>query len=157
MRRRSALAALVVIVLAWNAALLAAPAGKRPRLAGITYLAGALVCHQQPERSFHRGGAQYPVCARCLGLYLGAVIGVLGWVMFAGLRVSPSRRGRRIVQDTRLIRRALIVAAVPTITTVALAWAGIWDGSNAVRAWLAVPLGAVITASIAAVAAGDLR
>lgn len=147
----------MAIALTWNAALFAAPLGERPRLAAITYLAGSLVCHQQPERSFHRDGAQYPVCARCLGLYLGAIAGVLGWAALAGVRASPSGRAQRVVGDPRLVRRALLFAAVPTLATVALAWAGAWDGSNIVRAALALPLGAVVAACIAAVAAGDLR
>jgi uncharacterized membrane protein len=37
----------------------------------------ALVCHQQPERSFFFFGASVAVCARCLGIYLGATIGLL--------------------------------------------------------------------------------
>ena len=41
------------------------------------YIAGALICHQRPERSFHVWGVQWPVCARCLGLYAGAAIGAV--------------------------------------------------------------------------------
>ncbi len=37
----------------------------------------ALVCHQRPERSFRIFGAPVAVCARCLGIYLGAAIGLL--------------------------------------------------------------------------------
>jgi uncharacterized membrane protein len=37
----------------------------------------ALVCHQQPERSFFLFGGSVAVCARCLGIYLGAAIGLL--------------------------------------------------------------------------------
>jgi len=37
----------------------------------------ALVCHQQPERSFVLFGASVAVCARCLGIYLGAAAGLL--------------------------------------------------------------------------------
>ena len=39
------------------------------------YLAGAILCHQQPARTFHAWGTQLPVCARCLGLYGGAALG----------------------------------------------------------------------------------
>jgi uncharacterized membrane protein len=28
-------------------------------------------CHQMPERSFHFKGRQFPVCARCTGVFLG--------------------------------------------------------------------------------------
>jgi uncharacterized membrane protein len=38
----------------------------------------ALICHQQPERSFFVFGAAVAVCVRCLGIYIGAAIGLLG-------------------------------------------------------------------------------
>ena len=31
-------------------------------------------CHQKPERSFFWKGKQFPVCARCTGIYLGYLI-----------------------------------------------------------------------------------
>ena len=37
----------------------------------------ALVCHQRPERSFILSGGSVAVCARCLGIYLGAALGAL--------------------------------------------------------------------------------
>lgn len=40
--------------------------------------AGAsLGCHQMPERSFFFGDYQFPVCARCTGVILSAVIATL--------------------------------------------------------------------------------
>jgi uncharacterized membrane protein len=40
----------------------------------------ALVCHQQAERSFVLFGGSVAVCARCLGIYLGAAAGLLARV-----------------------------------------------------------------------------
>jgi uncharacterized membrane protein len=37
----------------------------------------ALVCHQRPERSIILFGGTIAVCARCLGIYLGAAAGLL--------------------------------------------------------------------------------
>ena len=37
----------------------------------------ALVCHQRPDRSFWLLGFPVAVCARCLGIYLGAALGLL--------------------------------------------------------------------------------
>lgn len=34
-------------------------------------------CHQRSDRSFFYHGWQFPVCARCTGLYLGYVIGII--------------------------------------------------------------------------------
>ena len=36
-----------------------------------------LGCHQMPERSFFYKGYQFPLCARCTGLIIGYLLGVL--------------------------------------------------------------------------------
>lgn len=33
-------------------------------------IAGAKICHQREDRSFHAGIRKWPVCARCSGIYL---------------------------------------------------------------------------------------
>lgn len=38
---------------------------------------GYAVCHQLDERSFHVDGQRFPLCARCSGMYLGAVLGIV--------------------------------------------------------------------------------
>jgi uncharacterized membrane protein len=155
-RRRIALGFVAVVLAGWNAALWAAPVANATTASALTYLAGSLVCHQKPERSFHRDGAQFPVCARCEGLYAGALAGVIGWVIFAGAGGAAAARTERVLKrDT--VRAALSVVAIPTMLTLALAWLGVWDASNTWRAALAIPLGAAIAAVVAAVAAGDLR
>lgn len=30
-----------------------------------------VICHHMPERSFHFKGKQFPLCARCTGIFLG--------------------------------------------------------------------------------------
>ena len=37
-----------------------------------------LGCHQLPERSFFWRGRQFPVCARCTGVYIGEIAGLAG-------------------------------------------------------------------------------
>jgi uncharacterized membrane protein len=37
---------------------------------------GFAICHQIPERSYFLAGRQLPLCARCTGTFLGAVIGL---------------------------------------------------------------------------------
>ena len=37
---------------------------------------GYAVCHRIDTRSFHLGDHQMPLCARCSGMYLGAVLGL---------------------------------------------------------------------------------
>lgn len=36
-----------------------------------------LGCHQMPERSFFYKGYQFPLCARCTGLVIGYLMGIL--------------------------------------------------------------------------------
>jgi uncharacterized membrane protein len=55
-----------------------------PGLFGKADAIGYSVCHRISERSFHIGSLQLPLCARCSGMYLGAVTGlvfqsILGW------------------------------------------------------------------------------
>lgn len=38
---------------------------------------GYAVCHQIDLRSFHLGDRRFPLCARCSGMYLGAMLGLL--------------------------------------------------------------------------------
>jgi len=55
-----------------------------PGLLGKAEAIGYSVCHRISERSFHIGNYQLPLCARCSGMYLGAVTGlifqsIIGW------------------------------------------------------------------------------
>jgi uncharacterized membrane protein len=166
LRRSLAFIALAGTALLWIAALLWAPTpaagiadGWRVRAAyasALVYVAGSYVCHQRPERSFHRAGAQLPVCARCFGLYAGGFVGVLAWAGFAGIGSAASTRATRILRSRRLCL-VLISAALPTMISLAVAWLGWWDVPNTPRAVSALPLGSAIGAVVAAFAAGDLR
>ena len=160
MSRQIALVGVGLAVLLWCAALVAAPLVGSSRdnggdlFAAAMYAVGSLVCHQRPERSFHLAGAQLPVCARCMGLYLGAAVGVTGWVAFGGL---GSRLGPRAARWPKRLRVALIVAAIPTLVSLLTAWLGFWDPGNVVRATLALPLGVTAGGLISAGAARDLE
>ena len=46
-----------------------------PGILGKADAIGYAVCHRLDERSFHVDGQQLPLCARCSGMYLGAVLG----------------------------------------------------------------------------------
>jgi uncharacterized membrane protein len=48
-----------------------------PAVGFALYRGFAIVCHQRPERSFWIFGAEVAVCSRCLGIYLGAAMGLL--------------------------------------------------------------------------------
>lgn len=43
-----------------------------------THLIGYAICHQIPDRTIHIAGTPLPLCARCTGIYLGALMGLVG-------------------------------------------------------------------------------
>jgi uncharacterized membrane protein len=113
---------------------------------------GSVICHQIPERSFFWGAYQFPVCARCTGLYASGALGLAGWVA-----VKALRRWRPIAIAPAAALRWTVIAAVPTAVSVAAGLLGVWDGTNITRAALAIPLGVTAGAIVAAVATKDLR
>jgi uncharacterized membrane protein len=115
-------------------------------LAAFVYLLGSVVCHQIPERSFYFSGAQFPVCARCTGLYVGGVAGLGCWLVY---------RHRALARGTA--RALLLAAAVPTLLTLITADLGWWDPTNLVRAALAAPLGLAGAVVVAAGLSRNLR
>ena len=135
-------------MLPWVACARSSPGPAIARMAIALYVAGHLVCHQRPERSFASCGHQWPVCGRCAGLYIGAAAGVL---IFGLWRVD------RVAAPTDAWRRRLVVAALPT----AVLWLGELvlrlDPGTLVRFLGALPAGAGGTAWLVAVARGDLR
>lgn len=106
--------------------------------AAMMYLAGSHVCHQRPERSFHAGEAQWPVCARCAGLYLAAPAGAIAAL------------GRR----RRISLVWVAVAALPTAASWILETAGLAPIGNLARFLAALPLGAAIAMLLVGTAAG---
>jgi uncharacterized membrane protein len=125
--------ALTLAAVLWTAAILFVPIRGRDLPHALTvavYAAASRVCHQRPERSFHVRHTKLPVCARCTGLYVsGAAGALLAWL---GIARVPRRA-----------RAMLIAAAVPTIVTLAIEWAGLADPGSVVRAIAALPAGAL--------------
>jgi uncharacterized membrane protein len=121
----------------WAVVLVAAPVTLKESALTVPtasiYALSSRICHQRFDRSFHIGGIQMPVCARCFGLYLA---GALGAVIAWGAWGSHHRDGAR----TRI---ALALAAVPTALTWGAEMAGLTAFSNFARALAALPLGGV--------------
>jgi uncharacterized membrane protein len=121
----------------WAVAIPAAAFAARPGVtvgiqvsAALPYAIGAIVCHQQPARSFALWSHQLPVCARCTGLYAGAALVALVAAVHA----------------PRVVRRraVLFMAALPTIATLAYEWSTGIMPSNLLRAITGVVLGAAV-------------
>jgi uncharacterized membrane protein len=118
-------------------------------LAAFAYFAGSVVCHQIAERSFVTAGRQWPICARCAGIYLGVAAGFAAWLVVRRVTDRRPEPGSAI--------KIFSVVAVPTLVSWGSGVLGIWDGTNMIRFMLAAPLGIIAGAIVAAVAAKDLR
>jgi uncharacterized membrane protein len=142
-QRAAVCAALVWVGVLIGAPLVAAQRDAAPmwarRAVAAVYAGSGLVCHQRAARSFHLAGVQQPVCARCFGLYASGALGLL---------VSMRRR-RPWPLGAGATRAALILAASPTVVTVALDAARIASVTAPQRAIASLPLGAAVGALLA--------
>lgn len=96
------------------------------------YTGFSAACHQIAARSFQLDGFQLAVCARCFGLYVGALAGVAAYPL-----VRPVTR--RDAPD----RRWLILAAIPTSVDFALGYFGVLENTHWSRFLTALLLGVV--------------
>jgi uncharacterized membrane protein len=135
---------LAAISVAWVAFLAIAPAvavqGSSGTLAYVlaapAYLVGAVLCHQLPERSFHFGAAQWPVCARCAGIYGGAAVGLVlsASAPIAAMETAAAARARTVI----------FAAVLPLAATLLYEWVTGIAPANGVRAAAGALLGAIV-------------
>lgn len=151
--RRAPVTVLAVMAVAWALLLGVTPllargvAGDETRgLAALVRAAAAPICHQRPERSFTWQGHLFPVCGRCLSLYVtgaAALAGVaaLAWAGPHRLRggLPPLWQGRRLTADATW----LAMAALPTAALAAVEWT-MGDPGTMARAMASAPLGIVV-------------
>jgi uncharacterized membrane protein len=126
--------------LVWLAAIVAAPhalhaeAGGAAKIgAGAVYLAGRVVCHQRPERSFVAAGHPLPVCARCTGIYAAVPLACLLALAL------PGGRGRRL-WAWAATARGIVWTVLPAAISVVVEWITGWTDPG-VRAATGAVLG----------------
>jgi len=80
---------LSLVVLALSAAIVALFVESAPHsVLGKADLIGFAVCHRIAERSFILDGRQLPLCARCTGTFLGAMMGLVVMLVLGRRRAS---------------------------------------------------------------------
>ena len=153
--------AFVAASIAWATLLPLAPfAASQPApaplwygLAFIVYGAGSFICHQLPARSFHTWSVQWPVCARCTGIYFGAAVAAV--LVTVRLKPDPTyvpdpthlyvgSGFSRTVGSVARTRALLVLAALPTAVTLIYEWTTGDAPSNTIRALAGAPLGAAV-------------
>jgi hypothetical protein len=158
-------AAFVAASAAWAVLLVLAPfLASRPHASTLAsalivgvYGFGSLICHQLPERSYQLWTAQMPVCARCAGIYFGAVAGAIASAFRAADAVRRGGSDARhppsfVAQGFSPARVALALAAAPTLATLVYEWTTGDMPSNAIRAAAGVPIGLVVAWVVVAAA-----
>lgn len=95
----------------------------------------APVCHQLTERSFHVDGVQLAVCHRCLGAYVGLLVGVLFFLVTA--LESKSLRPLTL----------LVIAALPGVVD--------WSG-DVLGLWVNTPMSRVLTGAFFGILVGTI-
>ena len=170
-------AAFIAASLAWAVLLIAAPwlasraHASQPEslLILAVYSIGSLVCHQRPERSYQLWAAQMPVCARCAGIYVGAVLGALARAVRTARAVRRDRSGAAQGADhpspavaqgfspATHARVLLALAAAPTLATLVYEWTTGDMPSHAIRAAAGAAIGAAIAWLVVAAAENQVN
>ena len=177
-------AAFIAAAAAWAVLLVAVPflasrAHASPLASALivsVYALGSVVCHQLPERSYHVWTAQMPVCARCAGIYFGAVAGALvgplraaeavrhiGTNLAQGLPASlrggedrrSAERGGGLPAGR--VRAALALAVTPTVLTLVYEWTTGVMPAHAIRAAAGAPIGFVVAWLVVAAAENQVN
>lgn len=120
-----------------------------PSLAAAVYGFASVICHQKGERSFHLFAEQLPVCARCTGLYVGAAVLAVPYLLRSAWRPWPP-----LVPGSAQVRWLLILASLPVVLSIVWEWATGEVPSNLVRAITGVVLGGAVARVILDALAG---
>ncbi|NLX93608.1 MAG: DUF2085 domain-containing protein [Clostridiales bacterium] len=81
-------------------------------------------CHCRPDRSFFYKGRQFPVCARCTGVLLGYLLGILWLIVFSRWHIA-----------------FCLLACLPLIMDGIGQQKGKWESTNLRRLWTGLMLG----------------
>jgi hypothetical protein len=150
-------AAFIAASVAWAALLVAVPflasrahaSGPASLVIVAVYVIGGFICHQLPARSYQLWSAQMPVCARCAGIYFGAVIGAVAAAIRRGRPWSAPGRSKLHPYDARVV---LAAAAAPTIATLVYEWTTGVMPAHGVRAAAGAAIGAAVAWVVVAAA-----
>lgn len=91
----------------------------------LLFFLGRSVCHQIPERSFFIQNLQFPLCARCTGIYTGM------FLSFLYLFISNRYKGNKPPTIKHLI--IMVILWLPMMIDGASSYLGLRDTNNAIR------------------------
>ncbi len=129
----------VLLVMAW---LIYTP----PDLLGKADALGYAVCHRIDLRSFHIGVTQMPLCARCTGMYLGAVLGLaFQWLTARRAGANPPRR---VIAVLGVFFLAFALDGSNSFLALILKHGLLYEPNNTLRLLTGTGMGLVIAAAL---------
>lgn len=86
-------------VFLWISVIISAPYLKSGALPGngLVYSVCAPLCHQIDSRCFYLWGCALPVCTRCLGIYIGFLVGSWSYPVIRGFSVLQLPRTKTLL------------------------------------------------------------
>lgn len=107
---------------------------------------GYAVCHQIDLRSFHIGETQLPLCARCSGMYLGAMLGLIYQLIIGQRRIRvPSWQ---IIVITSLFVLFFIVDGMNSFFSLFMERPGLYQPNNSLRLLTGTGMGLAISVAL---------
>jgi uncharacterized membrane protein len=126
-----------LLLLGW---LLNTPAGVLGKADAIGYA----VCHRIDLRSFHLGDRPLPLCARCSGMYLGAMLGLVYQSVFSRRRTGTPPW--RVIIPLGLMALAFVIDGTNSFLHLIPGAPGIYEPNNTLRLFTGTGMGLVIAA-----------
>lgn len=128
-----------LLLLGW---LLNTPPGLLGKADAISYA----VCHRIDLRSFHLGERQLPLCARCTGMYLGAMLGLIYQFILAPRRGGMPPKGVMAVLVALLA--AFGIDSLNSYFHLFPVGLTIYQPSNVLRLFTGTGMGVVVAAAL---------
>jgi len=136
---RIVLLAVSLLLLGW---LVNTPAG----LLGKADAVGYAVCHRIDLRSFYLGDRQLPLCARCSGMYLGAMLGLAYQAVLGSRRAGTPPK--RVLAVAAVLGLAFVVDGANSLTSLFPQGAWLYEPQNWLRLVTGTGMGILISVAL---------
>ncbi len=117
-----------------------------PGLLGKADAVGYAVCHRISARSFHIDGRPLALCARCSGMFLGALLG-LGYQWAIGRRSGDWPRKQHLVVFG-LLALAFVVDGSNSYIQYLIQHGPLYQTNNTIRAFVGMGMGLVLAVAL---------
>jgi uncharacterized membrane protein len=117
-----------------------------PGLFGKLDALGYAVCHRIEVRSFHIGDYQLPLCSRCSGMFLGAVVGIVYQAVIARRRTGAPPR--YLLAAFGVLAAAFVIDGVNSYLQLFQNAPALYEPHNRLRLFTGTGMGFAIAAAL---------